>query len=194
MPTTKLALSILAITITTLIYGTNAGYIDIARTDNIDNAEQFHESTDVVSDNAEPIKLEVDGLERARQVVPEDSILYSELEFIYTNLPKQKAQLLIAIAGVESGLGTSEMARTCNNAWGYLYEGTSRRGCYGSKWNTPHNAVVRFIELEENNWLDKFDGSYASLGQYVGKGRYCASSCEVWQDTVWHFYNELNVK
>lgn len=96
---------------------------------------------------------------------------------IFNKLPEDKAQRLMAIAGTESSFATKGyIAVNCNNPFGYLYYGTSRRGCYSPRWNTLENAVSRFIELEENGWLidDNFEG-------------YCVTNCEHWYDNYNYF-------
>lgn len=102
-----------------------------------------------------------------------------------------KAKLALAIAGTESSFGTrGDIATQCFNAWGYLYEGTSKRGCYGSSWQNWESSIPRYMD-KASYWLNKFDGQKSSLNQFVGPDRYCASGCTTWIDSTWYFYNQF---
>jgi hypothetical protein len=118
------------------------------------------------------------------------------LERAYEQLDKDdnKFKIYIAIAGNESAFGESALAKNCNNYWGYLYTGTAKRGCYSKHWTTPDKAMDRFIELEGNKWLTKFDGSRKSLDLYDSNhGNYCGKQddCENWKKNIWWFINQL---
>lgn len=106
-----------------------------------------------------------------------NSPIIGELDFIYQSLDDEKATKLLAISGTESSFGTKGFVATnCNNPFGYLYYGTSRRGCYSPKWNTIHNSIDRFITLERDGWLesDSFEG-------------YCVTNCEHWNENYNYF-------
>lgn len=108
-----------------------------------------------------------------------DSPMITEIDYIFSIIPESKAIKLLAIAGTESEFGTKGyVATNCNNPFGYLYYGTSKRGCYSPKWDTYHNAITRFVELEEHGWLATDD--------YSG---YCVTGCEHWADNYNYFIN-----
>ena len=111
-----------------------------------------------------------------------DSPMIRLIDQAFLRLPEDKAIRLFALAYTESGFGTNGyIAVECNNFWGYLYEGTSMRGCYSPRWDSPESAMDRFITLEENNWLatDNHDG-------------YCVTGCESWQDNYDYFTLSVN--
>lgn len=110
-----------------------------------------------------------------------NSPLIHYVDLIYSKLPKDKADRLIAIAGVESSFGTKGyIAINCHNAWGYLYTGGGMRGCGSAKWNNWNNSITRYIELEQNNYLA---GNNLNL--------YCQSGCTNWFKNYYYFLNKL---
>lgn len=109
-----------------------------------------------------------------------NSPMIDYVDLVFDNLENEKAIKLFAIAGTESNFGTrGYIAINCNNYFGYLYGGTSRRGCYSTKWDTPEHAILRFIKLEEEGWL-------ALDNDMQG---YCVSNCEHWRANFDYFYN-----
>lgn len=108
---------------------------------------------------------------------------------------EKKFKIFIAIAGKESAFGQSWYGQNCNNYWGYLYTGTKLAGCYSSKWSTPDKAIARYIELEKNGWLAKFDGTKSSLDLYDNNhGNYCGKrdDCENWKKDIWWFIGQFD--
>jgi|GEM_PF-5537225 len=128
-------------------------------------------------------QIVADSRENVRKYLIENassSPMIPLVDMVFDNLDNDRAVKLFAIAGTESSFGTSGyIATNCNNYFGYLYYGTSRRGCYSSRWDTPEHAVMRFIELEKNGWLDPNNDM---------KG-YCVTNCEHWRTNFNHFYN-----
>lgn len=132
-----------------------------------------------------PIIQPADNRENVRQFILREfpnSPMLAEIDFIFDTLPNEKAIKLFAIAGTESGFGTSGyIATNCNNPFGYLYTGTSKRGCYSPKWDTLHNAIDRYITLESDGWL--------SSNTMQG---YCGSECTYWNTNYNSFYLLFN--
>lgn len=108
---------------------------------------------------------------------------------------ENKFKMFVAIAGKESAFGQSWYGQECNNYWGYLYTGTSKAGCYSTKWSTPDKSIARYIELEGNGWLAKFDGTKGSLDLYDSNhGNYCGKrdDCENWKKDIWWFIGQFD--
>lgn len=105
----------------------------------------------------------------------------------YFQLDTMKGRLALAIAGQEGGFGIKS---THYNSWGYFCtrNGKTSLDCGWTSWQ---QSITHYINIEGNHWLAKFNGSEESLDQFVGKGKYCASSCNTWIQGVWSFYNQL---
>jgi hypothetical protein len=122
------------------INGTGVGVYALVLNDNIEDLKRVRTELKVRKD--ELMYQESKALLRAKELVPTTSPLYAELDYIFEVLPERKAIFTVAIAGQESGFGTSKLAIECNNYFGYLYEGTSKRGCLeiSSKTNERVNV------------------------------------------------------
>lgn len=111
--------------------------------------------------------------------------------YLFDQGDTQKAKLALAIAGVESGFGTKGfIATNCQNAWGYLYPGTSMRGCYGQRWTSWDSSIPRYMAVADN-WLTQYDGSKDSLSNFTGTGGYCQSACGEYINSLWYFLNQF---
>lgn len=125
-----------------------------------------------------------------------DSPLLGYVEYVRSRLNNDNEFVIFfAIANAESGLGRSDFARECFNAWGYLYTGTDRRGCNSVKWSSWEKSIDRFITLEKNKWLTLYDGTDKSLNNYIDQtkyGKYCASGCQHWIQNAQAFIDNIN--
>lgn len=104
----------------------------------------------------------------------------------------------LAISGQESSFGTrGYIATECNNYFGYLYNYSNkeRRGCGSPNWTTPEKGIKRFLELENDNWLQVLDfttSERAMRTQTKPNGqKYCVTRCEHWATGTSYFYNLL---
>lgn len=118
----------------------------------------------------------------------------NRLETAYNLLGQNdnKFKIFIAIAGIESGFGKDKSANDSRNAWGYICQRKNKINVVDCGWKSWDYSIKRFIELEGDNWLAKYDGSKESLNQYVGKGKYCASACTTYIKSLNQFINELS--
>jgi len=121
-------------------------------------------------------------------------LINNRLQKVYDQLDHDdnKFKVFVGIAGTESAFGQFPMSDQMKNAWGYICTRKDKQNILDCGWKDWDYSMKRYVQLEKDNWLAKFDGNKSSLDQYVGKGKYCASACTTWTDSVWWFIKEFD--
>lgn len=94
----------------------------------------------------------------------------SEYYYEYEKIYKVNALFVISLTSLESGYGTSKLARTHNNIAGYR---GSKRWTYFNSWHDCLNEVYRLISQEYLNPNGKF---YSGLDIKSINSKYCGNT------------------